>query len=100
MFHNIRGMQSRMGYGRANISGEAQRQKVEKEFLAIFYREILKDALQPPKLSSGENSISFASDMLVEQFATELAQSRSFSGIDLFPNAYNNDVVRDDRVVK
>jgi hypothetical protein len=89
-------MQSRMGYRGMNISGEAQRQRVEQEFLAIFYKEILKDAFKAPNLSSG----SLGSDMLVEQFAEELAQSRSFSGIDLFPKAYNNDVVRDNRVVK
>ena len=100
MFQNVQGIQSRMGYRGMDMSGAAQRQKVEKEFLAIFYKELLKDAFKTPQLNAGENSISFASDMLVQQFAEELAQSRSFSGIDLFPNVYNNDVVRDDRVVK
>jgi hypothetical protein len=96
-------MQGRMGYQRMNISGGVQRKKVEQEFLAIFYKELLKDAFKPPKLNSGENSISFASDMMVEQFAKELAQSSSFSGIDLFPNGYNNstaDIVGVNRVVK
>ena len=64
-------------------------QKVKEEFLAIFYKALLKQAFKPPKLGMGdeENSLSttFGSDLLVERLALELARSGAFSADNLFP---------------
>ncbi|MBU0671420.1 MAG: hypothetical protein KJ732_00160 [Candidatus Margulisbacteria bacterium] len=60
----------------------AQQQQIKTEFLAIFYKELLKQAFKPPKLGLSEDDISFSStfgaDMLVDQFALQLAQSNAF----------------------
>ena len=54
--------------------------KVKEEFMALFYKEILKQAFKPP--TSGFNT--FTSDLLVEKLALELARSKSFSAEQLF----------------
>ena len=64
--------------------------KVKEEFMALFYKEILKQAFKPPTSGFGEegeeNSMlgAFSSDMLVEKLALELARSKSFRAEQLF----------------
>lgn len=71
------------------LLGAQGKQKVKEEFLAIFYKELLKQAFKPPKLSieNEDNSLTrtFGSDMLVERLALELARSEAFSAENLFP---------------
>lgn len=71
------------------LLGSQGKQKVKEEFLAIFYKELLKQSFKPPKLSIGneDNSLTrtFGSDMLVERLALELARSGAFSTENLFP---------------
>ena len=66
-----------------------QRQKVVQEFMAIFYKELLKQSFKPPNLTGSDNPNSigntFSTDMFVEQMALELARSKSFSASELFP---------------
>lgn len=66
-----------------------ERQKIKDEFLAIFYKEILKQAFKPPKLGMSENDNSvmgmFSADVLLNQMALELAQSNAFSADNFFP---------------
>lgn len=52
---------------------------VQKEFLTIFYKELLKQAFKAPDLSIGdkdENNFvsSFGSDAMIEQLAQEMAR--------------------------
>ena len=83
------GMQALLEYQRSMVLGEAGRQKVKEEFLAIFYKELLKQAFKAPSLSfeNENNSLvgSFGSDLFVEKLALELAQSGAFSADNLFP---------------
>lgn len=69
----------------------SQKEKVTQEFMAIFYKELLKQAFKPPNLSGSKNQDSigntFGTDMFVEQMALELAQSKQFSASQLFPGA-------------
>ncbi|MBI5399136.1 hypothetical protein HZB07_00770 [Candidatus Saganbacteria bacterium] len=68
-----------------------ERQEIKEEFLSLFYKEVLKNFIHPPQISlSDEKEASmgslFASDMLVNQMALELARSKAFSAADLFPD--------------
>ena len=71
-------------------SGIEGGQKTKEEFLAIFYKELLKQAFKPPKFGiDGENDDSsfigvFGSDLLVDKLALELAQSGAFSPKEIF----------------
>lgn len=93
MLEGIQGYQGMLGAqstpSMRALVGAAGSQKVKEEFLAIFYKELLKQAFKPPKLGIGdeENSLSttFGSDLLVERIALELARSGAFSTDDLFP---------------
>lgn len=85
--------------------GQAQAsQKVKDEFMAIFYKELLKQAFKPPNVGfsgEGENSSNsiaavFSSDLLVEKMALELAQSRAFSVDDIFPGVIEEKEKLDD----
>lgn len=64
--------------------------KVKDEFLAIFYKELLKQVFKTPNLSLGEeneqnNSLtSFNSDLMVEQLAQQLARD-AFAGMQWLP---------------
>jgi hypothetical protein len=88
----LQGIQGLQGVSGSRVLGAAGRQKVKEEFLAIFYKELLKQAFQPPKLGlEGEdNSLtgSFGSDLLVERLALELARSGAFSAENLFPSGF------------
>ena len=83
--------QSMQGWqGVQGIAGEIGKQKVKEEFLAIFYKELLKQAFTPPDFSVGDEksslTSSFGSDLLVERLALELARSGAFSADALLPN--------------
>ncbi|KPJ69789.1 hypothetical protein AMJ44_02460 [candidate division WOR-1 bacterium DG_54_3] len=98
MLQEMQGMQGIQGmssmpalleYQRSMVLGEAGRQKVKEEFLAIFYKELLKQAFKAPSLgfANEDNSLtgSFGSDLFVERLALELAKSGAFSAENLFP---------------
>jgi Rod binding domain-containing protein len=92
MIEGIDGLQATPGYGKITQSINQNPQKVKEEFLAIFYKEILKQAFSGPDLSlNGEEDSSankiFTKDLLVEKLAQELAQRGAFSANDLFPAA-------------
>ncbi|MFC1540717.1 hypothetical protein ACFL4J_01615 [Candidatus Margulisiibacteriota bacterium] len=67
----------------------SQRAQVRDEFLAIFYKALLKQAITPAQLGFSEDNnpviSTFGSDLMVERMALELARSKSFSADDLFP---------------
>lgn len=69
--------------------GANHRSEAEDEFMAIFYKEILKQALKPPKFSIDEESDSFGSsivsDYMMDQMAMELAQTKSFAAENFIP---------------
>jgi Rod binding domain-containing protein len=69
--------------------GGQGREKVEQEFVAIFYKELLKQAFKTPSFGLDESSNSmystFGSDMMVEKLALELAKSNAFSAQNIFP---------------
>ena len=69
-----------------NYRGEAK-----DEFMAIFYKEILKQAFKPPRFSIDEESDSFGSsivsDYMMDRMALELAQTGSFSADNFMPPA-------------
>ncbi|MFC1511528.1 hypothetical protein ACFL5U_04020 [Candidatus Margulisiibacteriota bacterium] len=94
MIEEVQNINSLSGVARAQafqgIQGVgAGGQKVQDEFLAIFYKELLKQAFKPPNLWLEEKDNSqmrnFASDMMVEKLSLELAQSQAFSGSNVFP---------------
>ena len=82
-YQNIRGPEYQPAYS------VSQREKVSQEFMAIFYKELIKQAFKPPNLTGTDNPNSigntFSTDMFVEQMALELARSKSFSASELFP---------------
>ena len=69
-----------------------ENQKVKDEFLALFYKELLKQAFKPPQPGLGQETNrssllgTFSSDLMLEKLALELAQSKSFRAEQLFPN--------------
>ena len=72
---------------------DTEREAIKSEFLSIFYREILKQAM--PKMSFGEaddedktNSFgkTMASEMFINKMALELAQKGAFSADKMFSN--------------
>ncbi len=91
MIEGIQGYSNQYPIQTQAAYGAAQKQQVTQEFMAIFYKELLKQAFKPPNLSGTNNPKSigntFSTDMFVEQVALELAQSKSFSANELFPGA-------------
>jgi hypothetical protein len=86
----LQDLQALMAYRSLGAASEAERSRVKEEFLAIFYKELLKQTFKPPKfgIDNEENNSmtsTFGSDLLVERMALELAQSGAFSAEDLFP---------------
>jgi len=74
-----------------------ERQKVKDEFLALFYKEILKQAFDSPSFSTygeEENSMSamFTSDIMVGKMAEQLVKSKAFSAENFFPAASNSSI--------
>jgi hypothetical protein len=87
----LQDLQALMAYRGLGAASEAERSRVKEEFLAVFYKELLKQAFKPPRLgvSDEENNsmtTTFGSDLLVERLALELAQSGAFSAENLFPS--------------
>ena len=65
-------------------AGADRSEAAKKEFLTMFYKELLKQAIKTPNLSMTdpdmeENNIisSYSSDLLVEKLAGELAEKAS-----------------------
>lgn len=80
-------------------TSDSERQKIKEEFLAIFYKEILKQTFQEPNLSPAEekdnaNSFgsAFSNDMLLNQMALELARTKSFSAATVLPDNVINGI--------
>ena len=77
------------------------RQKVQEEFLAIFYKELLKQAFKPSKLGltnedENENSLTttYGSDIMLDKLSEELVQNKALSqGLldSLLPSAANSE---------
>ncbi|MFH1347319.1 MAG: hypothetical protein ABIH22_01385 [Candidatus Margulisiibacteriota bacterium] len=102
----IEGVQGSQGYQEilnaqmfqraAQATTSAERQKIKEEFLAIFYKELLKKAFKPPSfgLTENKNSLTgmFGADILADKLALELAQSKSFSIDKLFPTITERDI--------
>jgi len=87
---DTRDLQALMTYRSLGAASEAERSRVKEEFLAVFYKELLKQAFKPPRLgvdNEENNSMTttFGSDLLVERLALELAQSGAFSAENIFP---------------
>jgi Rod binding domain-containing protein len=86
-------------YQQAGLSNTPAAQQVKTEFMAIFYKELLKQSFQSPSLSLGgddDNNPSpvklFASDILVEKLAMELARNGAISADQLFPAVKSEDL--------
>lgn len=68
------------GYQDIRVSGYQGKEKIKDEFLAIFYKELLKQVFKAPDLSPGEEDkennfvSSFSSDLMVEQLAEQMAK--------------------------
>ena len=94
MVDGIENIQSRRivdGYQVMPASDFNRRQQVQQEFMAIFYKELLKQSFKTPTFGLEESNSSFmstfGSDMLVDKLAMELAQSQNFKAANVFPSA-------------
>ena len=71
------------------------REKVQQEFMALYYKEILKQAFKTPDLGLDKENASFSQtfgkDILVEQMAMELARSKAYSAQNIFPSTFKKD---------
>ena len=87
---NLEQMKALVELQRSNQIDPRVASKVKEEFMALFYKEILKQAFKPPTAGLGEEGEengmlgAFSSDLLVEKLALELARSKSFSAEQLF----------------
>ncbi|PIS29993.1 hypothetical protein COT42_03875 [Candidatus Saganbacteria bacterium CG08_land_8_20_14_0_20_45_16] len=72
------------------LSKQADKEKAKEEFLALFYKELLKQVFKPQDFGFGEEKNSttavFSSDLLVGQLALELARSRALSAAQVLPS--------------
>ena len=70
---------------------DIEREKIKDEFLAIFYKELLKQSFKAPRLGMTDEETSlagtFSADIMMDQMALQLAQSSGFSADDLWPAA-------------
>ncbi len=65
-----------------------EKQKIKDEFLALFYKEILKQMIKPSDLTGTDNnsmSSTVSADIFLDRMAMELVQSNNFGGDDIFP---------------
>ncbi|MDI6731486.1 MAG: hypothetical protein QME05_02755 [Candidatus Margulisbacteria bacterium] len=72
-------------YKSAAASDIQVRQKVQEEFLAIFYKELLKHAFKPSKMGltdEDNNSLTatYGSDIMLNQLSEELVKNKALSG--------------------
>ncbi len=77
-------------YQASGAAATDDRQKAQEQFLAIFYKEILKQTFKAPNFSLNKDedqSLSrvFSSDLMVEQMAIELAKNGAFSVQNIMP---------------
>ncbi|MBU1026514.1 MAG: hypothetical protein KKA31_02170 [Candidatus Margulisbacteria bacterium] len=77
-------------YQSSGAAATTDKQKAQEQFLAIFYKEILKQTFKAPSFSISKDedaSLSkvFSSDLMVEQMAIELAKNGAFSAQDIMP---------------
>ena len=90
---NMQNVLAVKNYQSVGSLGKAGEQRVKEEFLALFYKEIFKQAFETPELgvwkNEGSSSYSRAvsSDMMAEWMAMKMASSKAFSVDSLFPNA-------------
>lgn len=67
-----------------NATG-ADAARVKEEFVALFYKELLKQAFKVPDLSIGDDETgqsgfsAINSDLMIDQLASELAKKGSFA---------------------
>jgi hypothetical protein len=64
------------------------RQQVKQEFMAIFYKELLKQSFKPPKFGLEDNKSfmgTFGSDILLDKMAMQLAADKAFSADKILP---------------
>lgn len=77
------------------IQPATAREKVQQEFMAIYYKEILKQAFKTSDFSLDKENASFfqtfGKDLLVEQMAMELARSKAYSAQNIFPSTFKKD---------
>ncbi|MEA3494377.1 MAG: hypothetical protein U9R38_08380 [Candidatus Margulisiibacteriota bacterium] len=82
-----------------NTANIQQREQVKDEFMAIFYKEMLKQAFKGPKFGLDEENPSFmgtyGSDMLVEKLAMQLAQSKAFAAGNILPKVAERNGIND-----
>lgn len=88
---NIQNIAASQGYAETNATSNIAGQKAKQEFLAIFYKELFKDAFKGPKIGLEEKeNVSFSSvyssDMMAEWLAVKLASTKPFSADSLFPD--------------
>lgn len=64
-------------------------EKVKQEFLAIFYKELLKKAFKAPNFggNNDKNSLTtlYASDLMINKLAMQLAASKGYASDDIMP---------------
>lgn len=70
---------------RIRVAEDQRAQQVKEEFLALFYKELLKQAFKPSSLgfSDENNSISqvFGPEVLIDKMAREMVKNQSFEQI-------------------
>lgn len=86
---SISGISGMTDLGQMQVMLEAARQsgqtKVQEEFMAVFYKELLKQAFTTPSFSiddEEENNTfksSFTNDLMVDKLALEMARRQAFS---------------------
>jgi hypothetical protein len=73
----------------AKAQTPVDRQRIKDQFMAIFYKEMLKQVFTTPSLSGSDNDSSltgmFSADALMDQLALKMAQSDNFSADQIFP---------------
>lgn len=96
MIENIQPLSAAQASAQQSVSvNAAVAQQVKEEFLALFYRELLKQSFQAPSLSiNGEEDTNnlprqLSSDIFVEHMAQELAKSGAISLDQVLPPEAN-----------
>ena len=72
-----------------SVSMPMSDERVKQEFLAIFYKELLKKAFKAPNFGTANehNSLTtlYASDLMINKLALQLAASKGYSSQDVMP---------------
>ena len=74
---------SNIGSASLAPASAAGRKVVEKEFMEIFYKEILRQAFKPPQVGAQESSFPSPvnNEMLIDQLTHELIKNQEFLDI-------------------